>query len=146
MHKSEDFDRRRKDKVPFPDVVVIHGDSDPWPRTDEYKVAMSRLLKFLRRHVGFVVVISVGLFTADGEVMSAWKSEDQLALDKAIEMQQWAVSKENVVHINFRAMMKARMEELAKSNIRGENEAHMIGKTKKWKVQIPHGIYLFFSA
>lgn len=98
------FVKRLENKKPFPHGVVFHANSDQLSIVGEhYETRFEHLMKFLRRHVPYIVIIGPGLFTPLGEIIEHWDDSDQFSTIKVIRMQERACKKVNgCTHINFR--------------------------------------------
>ena len=130
--------RREFKKQPFPNAVVFHSNSDKIDdelgyRAEDYSMKFMHLMKYIRSHVKYVMVISPGLYTPQGEIIEHWNDPLQHSIVKIVRIQEKICAKESVAFINLRDVMQRTIREKFKEGIKGVDLTDMIGKKRDWE-------------
>ena len=132
------FTERLKQKKPYPDIVIYHANSDyfitdnPFP----YERRFAKFLKYLKRRVRAVIILSPGLFSPLGECSEHWNDSDQFNSIKVGRIQSKACKESKTLFIDFRKILQDKIAEISKqTGYPGKDLSNMIGKKKDWEVQ-----------
>jgi hypothetical protein len=130
------YEKLKKYKRPFPDAVMIHSNSDTIKDEEtavKYKETLQKLVNLLKAHANYILLVSPGLFSPDGEIEAHWNDHMQGSTLRCIEIQaEICASDPTITCINFRTILQKKIKYFISKGFIARNLKFMVGKKKLW--------------
>lgn len=131
--------------IALPDAVVIHSNSEKHISEDRdrarlYEENLVELIKFLKTRVPYILIISPGLFTPQGEMPEHWEDPMLHSTLKVISRQEKVCRHFKIACINLRNILKDKILEAVKLGETPKDLQANVGNKKEWIKQVAEGV------
>lgn len=130
------YEKLKRYKKPFPDAVMIHSNSDTIKdeeTANKYKITLQKIVNLLKAHANYILLVSPGLFSPDGEMENHWNDHMQESTLRCIEIQaDICASDPTITCINFRTILQKKIKYFISKGFTAQNLKYMVGKKKLW--------------